>query len=155
MGCNFSGWWSWRPVIVKDSLQISFMETCVRVSSKLIPALALLCHWYPILHNSKWRLADFKIIQSNPPSNPSLPAVPTPGCNPALVKAFCGKHNLHAHPSKRRRRGPTSRAFPIPHTCLAPLLHRQRDQSLLRPALPRSYQKGGRYPRGHSTHSHR
>ena len=153
MGCNFSGWWRWKPTIVKDSVHLSSMEACVRVSSKLIFALTLICQCNPPLYNSKWRLADFKIVQSDFTSNPRFSAVATLGCNPALIKAFCGKLNLHAHPSKRRR-GTTSWAFPIPHTCLAPLLHCQLDQSLPRPALPRGYQKDRRYPRGHSTHSH-
>ena len=151
MGCDFSCWWRWRPNIIKDPLYLSSMETCVRVCTKSNPALALICHWYPLLHNSQWRLENLKVIQSDPPSNLRFPTVPTPGCDPALVKAFCGKLNLHAQPL----RWSTNRAIAIPHTSLAPLHHCQRDQSLPRPALPRGYQKDRWYPRDHSTHSHR
>ncbi len=153
MGCNFSSW-RWRLTLIKDSLCLSSMETCARVPSTVIPALALLCHWYPVLFKSKWRHINFKIIQSDPPSNLCLPPVSTFGWNPPPIKAFCGKFNLHAHPSKRRR-GTTSRPLSISHTCIASLLHSQRDQSLARSTMPRGYSKGWWYPRGHCAHSHR
>lgn len=129
------------------------MEACARVSSKQIFALSLLCHWYTVLHKSKRRFVNFKIVPSDSPSNPRVPAVPTSGCNPAPIKAFNGKLNLHAH-ALMIRRGAASRSFPIPHTCLASLLDSQGDQSLPRSALPRGHQKDGRYPRSHSTHSY-
>lgn len=153
MGCNFCCWWRWRITLNKDSLYLSPMEACARVSSTQVSALSLLCHWYTLLHKFKRGLVSLKIVPSDSPSNSRVPAVPTSGCNPAPIKAFDGKLNLHAHAPKRRR-GSASRSFPIPNTCLASLLDSQRDQSLPRSALPRGHQKDGRYPGGHSTHSH-